>query len=306
MDGFNKDGKVEIYRDMFEDKTDEEIIELCEEFLGEFKGRYFDNKLIEERGRYDRAVAIDNLCQAIRESREKNMDFTPSERESVLKEFGMSGEITPLSALASRTIREEATEIVRQGFIRGFSDEPMDKEELERRINLVMKCCSADTFNTLMQKTIPQFYYGDNSKDVEDIERLQKDLPQFFQAVDFLVSNGVDLSKIQMGKDMNLQDVYMEVSQKYAKFFAKDNKEEKEIEEPAVIEEKESIVENNNDDNEISRMVDDSNNNDNLQYHILQEMQEIQNEINQLSARQANLLAKLQEMQKTDNNQITK
>lgn len=304
MDGFNKDGKVDIYRDMFEDKTDEEIIELCEEFLGEFKGRYFDNKLIEERGRYDRAVAIDNLCQAIRESREKNMDFTPSERESVLKEFGMSGEITPLSALASRTIREEATEIVRQGFLRGFSDEPMDKEELERRINLVLKCCSADTFNTLMQKTIPQFYYGDNSKDVEDIERLQKDLPQFFQAVDFLVSNGVDLSKIQMGKDMNLQDVYMEVSQKYAKFFNKNNKQEEKASDEAIIVEDSTNI--NDENNEISRMVDDSNNNDNLQYHILQEMQEIQNEINQLSARQANLLAKLQEMQKTDNNQITK
>ena len=304
MDGFNKDGKVDIYRDIFEGKTDEEIIELCEEFLGEFKGRYFDNKLIEERGKYERALAIDNLCQAIRESREKNMDFTPSERESVLKEFGMSGEITPLSALASRTIREEATEIVRQGFLRGFSDEPMDKEELERRINLVLKCCSADTFNTLMQKTIPQFYYGDNSKDVEDIERLQKDLPQFFQAVDFLVSNGVDLSKIQMGKDMNLQDVYMEVSQKYAKFFNKNNKQEEKASDEAIIVEDSTNI--NDENNEISRMVDDSNNNDNLQYHILQEMQEIQNEINQLSARQANLLAKLQEMQKTDNNQITK
>lgn len=304
MDGFNKDGKVEIYRDIFEGKTDEEIIELCEEFLGEFKGRYFDNKLIEERGRYDRAVAIDNLCQAIRESREKNMDFTPSERESVLKEFGMSGEITPLSALASRTIREEATEIIRQGFLRGFSDEPMNKEELERRINLVLKCCSADTFNTLMQKTIPQFYYGDNSKDVEDIERLQKDLPQFFQAVDFLLNSGVDLNKIQMAKNMTLQDVYMEVSQKYAKFFNKENKQEEKASEEAIIVEDSTNI--NDENNEIRRMVDDSNNNDNLQYHILQEMQEIQNEINQLSARQANLLAKLQEMQKTDNNQITK
>lgn len=304
MDGFNKDGKVDIYRDIFEGKTDEEIIELCEEFLGEFKGRYFDNKLIEERGKYERALAIDNLCQAIRESREKNMDFTPSERESVLKEFGMSGEITPLSALASRTIREEATEIVRQGFLRGFSDEPMDKEELERRINLVLKCCSADTFNTLMQKTIPQFYYGDNSKDVEDIERLQKDLPQFFQAVDFLVSNGVDLSKIQMGKDMNLQDVYMEVSQKYAKFFNKNNKQEEKASDEAIIVEDSTNI--NDENNEISRMVDDSNNNDNLQYHILQEMQEIQNEINQLSARQANLLAKLQEMQKNNNGQLAK
>ena len=304
MDGFNKDGKVDIYRDIFEGKTDEEIVELCEEFLGEFKGRYFDNKLIEERGRYDRAVAIDNLCQAIRESREKNMDFTPSERESVLKEFGMSGEITPLSALASRTIREEATEIIRQGFLRGFSDEPMNKEELERRINLVLKCCSADTFNTLMQKTIPQFYYGDNSKDVEDIERLQKDLPQFFQAVDFLLSSGVDLNKIQMAKNMTLQDVYMEVSQKYAKFFNKNNKQEEKASDEAIIVEDSTNI--NDENNEISRMVDDSNNNDNLQYHILQEMQEIQNEINQLSARQANLLAKLQEMQKTDNNQITK
>ena len=304
MDGFNKDGKVEIYRDIFEGKTDEEIIELCEEFLGEFKGRYFDNKLIEERGRYDRAVAIDNLCQAIRESREKNMDFTPSERESVLKEFGMSGEITPLSALASRTIREEATEIVRQGFLRGFSDEPMDKEELERRINLVLKCCGADTFNALMQKTIPQFYYGDNSKDVEDIEHLQKDLPQFFQAVDFLLSSGVDLNKIQMAKNMTLQDVYMEISQKYAKFFNKNNKQEEKASDEAIIVEDSTNI--NDENNEISRMVDDSNNNDNLQYHILQEMQKIQNEINQLSARQANLLAKLQEMQKTDNNQITK
>ena len=304
MDGFNKDGKVDIYRDIFEGKTDEEIIELCEEFLGECKGRYFDNKLIEERGKYERALAIDNLCQAIRESREKNMDFTPSEKESVLKEFGMSGEITPLSALASRTIREEATEIVRQGFIRGFSDEPMDKEELERRINLVLKCCSADTFNTLMQKTIPQFYYGDNSKDVEDIERLQKDLPQFFQAVDFLLSSGVDLNKIQMAKNMTLQDVYMEVSQKYAKFFNKENKQEEKASDEAIIVEDSTNI--NDENNEISRMVDDSNNNDNLQYHILQEMQEIQNEINQLSARQANLLAKLQEMQKTDNNQITK
>ena len=304
MDGFNKDGKVEIYRDIFEGKTDEEIIELCEEFLGEFKGRYFDNKLIEERGRYDRAVAIDNLCQAIRESREKNMDFTPSERESVLKEFGMSGEITPLSALASRTIREEATEIVRQGFIRGFSDEPMDKEELERRINLVLKCCSADTFNTLMQKTIPQFYYGDNSKDVEDIERLQKDLPQFFQAVDFLLSSGVDLNKIQMAKNMTLQDVYMEVSQKYAKFFNKENKQEEKASEEAIIVEDSNDISDEN--SEISRMVNDSNNSELSQQDLFQQIQDIQAEINKLVAKQADAIAKLQEMQKNNNGQLAK
>ena len=304
MDGFNKDGKVDVYYDIFEGKTDEEIVKLCEEFLGEFKERYFDNKLIETRGQYSRALAIDNLCQAIRESREKNMDFTPEERESVLKEFGMSGEITPLSSLASRTIREEATEIVKQGFSRGFSDEPMDKKELERRINLVLKCCGADTFNVLMQKTIPQFYYGEGSKDVEDIERLQKDLPQFFQAVDFLLSSGVDLNKIQMAKNMTLQDVYMEVSQKYAKFFNKDNTVEKSSEEPKIVEEREPVIEESNE--EINRMVNDSNHDEALQYYLLQEMQKIQDEINQLMARQANLLARLQEVQKYDANQTKK
>lgn len=304
MDGFNKDGKVDVYYDIFEGKTDEEIVKLCEEFLGEFKERYFDNKLIETRGQYSRALAIDNLCQAIRESREKNMDFTPSERESVLKEFGMSGEITPLSSLATRTIKEEATEIVKQGFSRGFSDEPMDKKELERRINLVLKCCGADTFNVLMQKTIPQFYYGEGSKDVEDIERLQKDLPQFFQAVDFLLSSGVDLNKIQMAKNMTLQDVYMEVSQKYAKFFNKDNTVEKSSEEPKIVEEREPVIEESNE--EINRMVNDSNHDEALQYYLLQEMQKIQDEINQLMARQANLLARLQEVQKYDANQTKK
>lgn len=304
MDGFNKDGKVDVYYDIFEGKTDEEIVKLCEEFLGEFKERYFDNKLIETRGQYSRALAIDNLCQAIRESREKNMDFTPSERESVLKEFGMSGEITPLSSLATRTIKEEATEIVKQGFSRGFSDEPMDKKELERRINLVLKCCGADTFNVLMQKTIPQFYYGEGSKDVEDIERLQKDLPQFFQAVDFLLSSGVDLNKIQMAKNMTLQDVYMEVSQKYAKFFNKDNTVEKSSEDPKIVEEREPVIEESNE--EINRMVNDSNHDEALQYYLLQEMQKIQDEINQLMARQANLLARLQEVQKYDANQTKK
>ena len=266
MDGFNKDGKVDIYRDIFDGKTDDEIVAMCEEFFGEFKGNYFDSKLV-ARENYSRGVAMDNLCYAIRNLKEKQMEVSSVDRLSVLKEFGLSGSVADsLSTSANRFLREEATEIVKQGFTRSFNDEPMDKEELERRINLVMKCCGPDTFNVLMQKTIPQFYYGEDSKYEDDIERLQKDLPQFFQAVDFLVSNGVDLSKIQMQKEMNLQEVYMEVSQKYAKFFSKNNKQE---------------VEKN-------------------------EIQEMQAEINRLVAKQADAIAKLQEMQKIDNSQLAK
>lgn len=304
MDGFNKDGKVDIYRDIFDGKTDEEIIAICEEFFGEFKGRYFDNKLIEERGKYERALAVDNLCEAIRESREKGMEVSAEDRMSVLKDFGMTGEATPLSALANRLIREEATVIVKQGFIRGFSDEPMDKKELERRINLVLKCCGADTFNALMQKTIPQFYYGEGSKTVEDIEHLQKDLPQFFQAVDFLLRSGVDLNKVQMAKNMSLQDVYTEVSQKYAKFFNKDNKQEEKANEEAII--VEDLTNDKDENSEISRMVDDSNNSELSQQDLLQQIQDIQTEINKLMAKQADAIAKLQEMQKTDTSQLTK
>ena len=305
MDGFNKDGKVDIYRDIFDGKTDEEIIAICEEFFGEFKGRYFDNKLIEQRGKYSRALAVDNLCQAIRESREKRMEVSAEDRMAVLKDFGMTGEVTPLSALANRLIQEEATEIVKQGFSRSFSDEPMDKKELERRINLVLKCCGADTFNVLMQKTIPQIYYGEDSKTVDDMERLQKDLPQFFQAVDFLLRSGVDLNKVQMAKNMTLQDVYTEVSQKYAKFFNKDNKQEEEkTNEEAII--VEDLTNDKDENSEISRMVDDSNNSELSQQDLLQQIQDIQTEINKLMAKQADAIAKLQEMQKTDTSQLTK
>ena len=300
MDGFNKDGKVDIYRDIFDGKTDEEIVAMCEEFFGEFKGNYFDSKLV-ARENYSRGVAMDNLCYAIRNLREKQMEVSSVDRLSVLKEFGLSGSVADsLSTSANRFLREEATEIVKQGFTRSFNDEPMDKEELERRINLVMKCCGPDTFNVLMQKTIPQFYYGEDSKYEDDIERLQKDLPQFFQAVDFLVSNGVDLSKIQMQKEMNLQDVYMEVSQKYAKFFSKNNKQEvekNEVEEIATISDEEQ---------EISRMVDDSASSQLSQQELLQQIQEMQAEINRLVAKQADAIAKLQEMQKIDNSQLAK
>ena len=300
MDGFNKDGKVDIYRDIFDGKTDEEIVAMCEEFFGEFKGNYFDSKLV-ARENYSRGVAMDNLCYAIRNLREKQMEVSSVDRLSVLKEFGLSGSVADsLSTSANRFLREEATEIVKQGFTRSFNDEPMDKEELERRINLVMKCCGPDTFNVLMQKTIPQFYYGEDSKYEDDIERLQKDLPQFFQAVDFLVSNGVDLSKIQMQKEMNLQEVYMEVSQKYAKFFSKNNKQEvekNEVEEIAAI---------NDEEQEISRMVDDSASSQLSQQELLQQIQEMQAEINRLVAKQADAIAKLQEMQKIDNSQLAK
>ena len=300
MDGFNKDGKVDIYRDIFDGKTDEEIVAMCEEFFGEFKGNYFDSKLV-ARENYSRGVAMDNLCYAIRNLREKQMEVSSVDRLSVLKEFGLSGSVADsLSTSANRFLREEATEIVKQGFTRSFNDEPMDKEELERRINLVMKCCGPDTFNVLMQKTIPQFYYGEDSKYEDDIERLQKDLPQFFQAVDFLVSNGVDLSKIQMQKEMNLQEVYMEVSQKYAKFFSKNNKQEvekNEVEEIATISDEEQ---------EISRMVDDSASSQLSQQELLQQIQEMQAEINRLVAKQADAIAKLQEMQKIDNSQLAK
>lgn len=300
MDGFNKDGKVDIYRDIFDGKTDDEIVAMCEEFFGEFKGNYFDSKLV-ARENYSRGVAMDNLCYAIRNLREKQMEVSSVDRISVLKEFGLSGSVADsLSTSANRFLREEATEIVKQGFTRSFNDEPMDKEELERRINLVMKCCGPDTFNVLMQKTIPQFYYGEDSKYEDDIERLQKDLPQFFQAVDFLVSNGVDLSKIQMQKEMNLQEVYMEVSQKYAKFFSKNNKqvvEKNEVEEIATISDEEQ---------EISRMVDDSASSQLSQQELLQQIQEMQAEINRLVAKQADAIAKLQEMQKIDNSQLAK
>ena len=300
MDGFNKDGKVDIYRDIFDGKTDDEIVAMCEEFFGEFKGNYFDSKLV-ARENYSRGVAMDNLCYAIRNLREKQMEVSSVDRLSVLKEFGLSGSVADsLSTSANRFLREEATEIVKQGFTRSFNDEPMDKEELERRINLVMKCCGPDTFNVLMQKTIPQFYYGEDSKYEDDIERLQKDLPQFFQAVDFLVSNGVDLSKIQMQKEMNLQEVYMEVSQKYAKFFSKNNKQE--VEKNEV----EEIATTSDEEQEISRMVDDSASSQLSQQELLQQIQEMQAEINRLVAKQADAIAKLQEMQKIDNSQLAK
>ncbi len=303
MDIYNKDGKVDIFRDIFDGKTDEEIVSLCEEFLGEFNGNYFNNKLIEERGRYSRSLALDNLRDAINEMREEKMEISAEDRESVLKDFGMTGAKTPLSALANRVIQEEATEIVRQGFSRTYVDEPMDKDELERRINLVFKCCGKDTFSYLIQTTIPQFYYGEGRIDIDDIDRINKDLPQFFQTVDYLVSNGIDISKIEMAKGMNLQEVYMEVSQNYAKFFGKENKEEKTFDEPKIVEEKEPIDKSND---EINRMVNDSNHDETLQYYLLQEMQEIQKEINQLMARQANVLARLQEIQKYDANQVKK
>ena len=300
MDGFNKDGKVDIYRDIFDGKTDDEIVAMCEEFFGEFKGNYFDSKLV-ARENYSRGVAMDNLCYAIRNLREKQMEVSSVDRLSVLKEFGLSGSVADsLSTSANRFLREEATEIVKQGFTRSFNDEPMDKEELERRINLVMKCCGPDTFNVLMQKTIPQFYYGEDSKYEDDIERLQKDLPQFFQAVDFLVSNGVDLSKIQMQKEMNLQEVYMEVSQKYAKFFSKNNKQEvekNEVEEIATISDEEQ---------EISRMVDDSASSQLSQQELLQQIQEMQAEINRLVDKQADAIAKLKKKKKIDNSQLAK
>lgn len=305
MDGFNKDGKVDIYRDIFDGKTDDEIVAMCEEFFGEFKGNYFDSKLL-ARENYSRAVAMDNLCYAIRSLREKQTEVSSVDRISVLKEFGLSGSVADsLSTSANRFLREEATEIVKQGFIRSFNDEPMDKEELERRINLVMKCCGPDTFNVLIQKTIPPFYYGEGNTYENDIERLQKDLPQFFQAVDFLVSHGVDLNKIQMQKNKTLQEVYTEISRKYAKFFSKNNRQEvekNEVEEIAI----EKPTTFTDEEQEISRMVDDSVSSQLSQQELLQQIQEMQAEINRLVAKQADAIAKLQEMQKIDNNQLAK
>ena len=92
----------------------------------------------------------------------------------------------------------------------------------------------------------------------------------------------------------------MEVSQKYAKFFSKNNKQEvekNEVEEIATISDEEQ---------EISRMVDDSASSQLSQQELLQQIQEMQAEINRLVAKQADAIAKLQEMQKIDNSQLAK
>ena len=92
----------------------------------------------------------------------------------------------------------------------------------------------------------------------------------------------------------------MEVTQKYAKFFSKHNKQEvekNEVEEIATISDEEQ---------EISRMVDDSASSQLSQQELLQQIQEMQAEINRLVAKQADAIAKLQEMQKIDNSQLAK
>ena len=305
MDGFNKDGKVDIYRDKLDGKTDEEIVEICEAYLGDFDGRKFDNNLV-NRDNFARLVALDNLRDAINEMREDKVRYTPEDRESVLKDFGMTGEKTPISAIANRVLQEEATEIVKQGFIRGFGDKPMDKEELERRIKVVKDFCAGQTLDILMQKTVPRFYYGYDAKDTDDIDRINKDLPQFFQAVDYLVSNGVDISKIQMEKDMNLQEVYMEVSQKYAKFFSKDNKEALEV---AQIEEQEKpktvsdIFPEEDKSSEMAAMVNDTQDTNSNMEDLMRQIQRNQAEMQRIMEENAKLIAKLQEMQMANSNQ---
>ena len=53
-------------------------------------------------------------------------------------------------------------------------------------------------------------------------------------------------------------------------------------------------------------MVDDSASSQLSQQELLQQIQEMQAEINRLVAKQADAIAKLQEMQKIDNSQLAK
>ena len=96
----------------------------------------------------------------------------------------------------------------------------------------------------------------------------------------------------------------MEVSQKYAKFFNKENKQEEKASEEAIIVEDSNDISDEN--SEISRMVNDSNNSELSQQDLFQQIQDIQAEINKLVAKQADAIAKLQEMQKNNNGQLAK
>lgn len=209
---------------IFEGKSDQEIINMCEKLFGvPEKGEYgyrFPNTLL-----YD--INFISLASRIFDIKEGVKYSVPDEK--TIREFGLDlNAPDTLSSLAYKALKSEAETILNYPLTRSYVDPIIPVEEIARRLEILKMFYGMEKVNSYANTALPIFYFINSAEDIDKLDPdkissgLEKDLPQFINFVNALEIVGIDKEKIRVnGK--TIQEVLDMLAQKVGKYIKPTN-----------------------------------------------------------------------------------
>ena len=290
------DKSLVVNPNIFDGKSEEEIIEICKKYLGEcdVEHRFFPNALSHGSAIFNYGDRLWSISHGI------GQNHTPLDAEE-RRDLGVTG--SPgfeTGILAARALNEEALEIANTG-IRGKNrSDNISKEEVERRTGLISTFASKEAIEKFADNSLYRWYYIQPLEEIESsfkesgssiVNSLKKDLPQFFQMVESLLANNIEIDQIEMAPGYTVLDVYNIIKNKFSKYISNgkiiDPKKDKKVEEEKTIEQ-----EKKSSNQEIDNMVEKSDNNLSIE-EIQKRIEENNRKITELMNQNNELLQEL-------------
>ena len=219
---YNQNEQI-VFLKLFEGKSDEEIIRICEKYLGPWSNGHFQMSL-------SNSLDIDNLGRVIKEIREgsfyKAVDLSDEDKRRVQREHGIvGGQRDNLGTLALIALNTEANEIIKTGLVFGFNDAIPSYEEIKRRVILLNECCPKNILQGYVKASLSKIWYVDSMEKIENkfagrdiISYLGIDLPPFLNLVEALKQIGVNLNELEMENGYTVVEVYDLVQERFGKY----------------------------------------------------------------------------------------
>ena len=218
-----KDIRDYIDPKMFEGKSTDEIVAICNKLFGEIsstsRGTCFSDAL--SKG------TVNHLADRIKEITSKRYQQNEVVSDEIKKmmeqEFGSYGnEERTLGENAAKAIQDEVEAIIGEGL--KFKPE-LSKEEIERRVSVLELGADGELINKLAEEALPGYYLTEQDQVGEllktdpkkGFEQLQKDLPNFLNFVEVLEDKGIPLKQVRVEKQ-TLEDINMMIHERYGQY----------------------------------------------------------------------------------------
>ncbi len=296
-----------VYPQIFENKSDDEILRICKKYLGEcdVDHKYFPSALVNGDAQF---ALGDRLWTLSHPTNGMSPPLDAAER----RDLGVTGsEGAPLKTLACAALEEEAEKIIEMGIRADSNWEVVDPDEIVRRVVIVHDLCPPEFLNEFVQNSLSWWIYVQPLTEIEESFKNDKSklanylsyqLPPFFKMVEIFLEQNIDLEKVRMKNNLSVLDVYNILREKYDKYI-KDG----EIIEPQEEEKEEEIQEEIQPDeqkDDISQMMEDITDKD-LSLEEIQRMYEENNKaIAELMAKNNELMKQIMKgMEKENTNQ---
>lgn len=297
-----------VYPQIFENKSDDEILRICKKYLGEcdVDHKVFSSALANGPAQFslgDRLWTLSHPANGMAPL------LDPMER----RDLGViGGEGAPLKTLALAALEEEAQKVIETGIRANSNWEVVDPDEIVRRVVIVNDLCPPEYLDEFVQNSLYWWIYAQPITEIEDTFKkdnsslanyLSYQLPPFFKMVEIFLEQNIDLEKVKMKDNLSVLDVYNIVKEKYDKYIRDGEIIEPEVEElqEENIQIEEIQQEEQKDD--MSQMMEEATNKD-LSIEEIQRMYEENNRaIADLMAKNNELMQQLMRSMNKENNQ---